>query len=409
MNLAVLDFAPLDIASVITVIASLAVLGLLSIPRLVGSELWKATVTPLASIIGSGFLVVGPVLIHAFGGWAPLAMLALCAVAYFFGAVMRRNILDRHCGNNRHSLSLHFETASSWVLALAYVISVTYYLNLFGAFAVRTVAEENQQAGRMITSGVLILILALGWHKGFAALEKLEQASVSLKLAVIAGLLGGLMVFGVETGLDGDFVFNPLHTSGWQALTLMFGLIVTVQGFETSRYLSDEYGAAVRIRSMKLAQWLSAGIYLAYVVLLAYLFTPDQTNLSETAIIDLMGYVAPVLPVLLILAALSAQLSAAIADTGGCGGLVRELTRHKISERQTYALLVSVGLILTWAVDIFAIISYASRAFALYYALQCAVAALNATHGEHKRRDRILFGGLALLGFFITLLGAPVE
>ena len=55
MNLAALDFAHLDIASVITVIASLAVLGLLSMPRLVSSELWKATVTPLASIIGSGF------------------------------------------------------------------------------------------------------------------------------------------------------------------------------------------------------------------------------------------------------------------------------------------------------------------------------------------------------------------
>ena len=161
--------------------------------------------------------------------------------------------------------------------------------------------------------------------------------------------------------------------------------------------------------SMKLAQWVSTLIYLAYVIFLAYLFSPGQTGLSETAIIDLMGYVAPLLPALLILAALSAQLSAAIADTGGCGGLVRELTHHRVSERQTYLLLVVVGLLLTWAADIFAIISYASRAFALYYALQCAVAALNSVHGGHVLRDRLFFGGMALLGLAMALTGTAVE
>ena len=397
------------LTSVATLLATAAVLGLLVWPKLARAELWRATITPLASIIGSGFLVVGPVLIHAFGGWAPLAMLLLCGVAYLFGVTMRRNITDRHQGNNRHALSLHAEMASSWVLALAYVISVTYYLNLFGAFAVRIVAAENQLAGRVITTLVLLLILVLGWFKGFSALEKLEQASVSLKLAVIAGLLAGLMVFGTDAAFDGALLFNPVQTGGWEALTLMFGLIVTVQGFETSRYLSDEYGAAVRIRSMKLAQWVSTLIYLAYVIFLAYLFSPGQTGLSETAIIDLMGYVAPLLPALLILAALSAQLSAAIADTGGCGGLVRELTHHRVSERQTYLLLVVVGLLLTWAADIFAIISYASRAFALYYALQCAVAALNSVHGDHVLRDRLFFSGMALLGLAMALTGTAVE
>ena len=46
-------------------------------PRLMAAPGWRATVTPLASIIGSGFLVAGPILAHAVGPWAWLAMLAV--------------------------------------------------------------------------------------------------------------------------------------------------------------------------------------------------------------------------------------------------------------------------------------------------------------------------------------------
>ena len=49
-------------------------------------------------------------------------------------------------------------------------------------------------------------------------------------------------------------------------MTLAFGLIVTVQGFETSRYLGAEYDARPRIASMRLAQWIASAVYLAYIV-----------------------------------------------------------------------------------------------------------------------------------------------
>ena len=35
---------------------------------------WQATITPLASIIGSGFLVLGPLLQVSYGLYAPLVM-----------------------------------------------------------------------------------------------------------------------------------------------------------------------------------------------------------------------------------------------------------------------------------------------------------------------------------------------
>ena len=100
------------------------------------------------------------------------------------------------------------------------------------------------------------------------------------------------------------------------------------------------------------------------------MFAPNTLELSETAIIDLMAIVTPILPLLLIAAAISAQFSAAVADTSGSGGLLTELTRWRISSRAGYAVLVIVGLCLTWTLSVFEIIGYASRAFALYYALQ---------------------------------------
>ena len=63
-----------------------------------------------------------------------------------------------------------------------------------------------------------------------------------------------------------------------------------------------------------------------YIGFVAYVFQGNELHLEETAIIDMMKVVAPILPFLLVAAALTAQFSAAIADTSGSGGLVAELT-----------------------------------------------------------------------------------
>ncbi|MBL3565029.1 hypothetical protein JMM59_08415, partial [Rhodovulum sulfidophilum] len=43
---------------------------------------WQAMVTPLASIIGSGFLVLGPILNQSLGVWSPAAMALLALIAF---------------------------------------------------------------------------------------------------------------------------------------------------------------------------------------------------------------------------------------------------------------------------------------------------------------------------------------
>lgn len=384
--------------------------GLLMVPRLARNQNWRAAITPLASIIGSGFLLLGPVLNSAYGAMAPFVMAGLCIGAYAFGAAIRFNIARlAQTARHRSPLEERLETLSAWALAFAYVISVAYYLNLLGAFAVSMTGLDGPAPAKLVTTAVFLVILAVGWTRGFTALERLEQVSVGLKLSIIAGLLAGLAWYFAQQASVGMLGATPASLTGWPAVTLAAGLLVTVQGFETSRYLGAEYSPQMRIRSMKLAQGLSALIYMVYIVLLSFAFAPDTTALTETAIIDMMAIVAPVLPLLLVAAAISAQFSAAVADTGGSGGLMAELTGGRISVRTGYGLLVFAGVGLTWSVSIFDIMSYASRAFAFYYALQSFIAAKGAACTPGRRKQAALFTLLGIAGCAIALLGSSVE
>ena len=158
---------------------------------------------------------------------------------------------------------------------------------------------------------------------------------------------------------------------------------------------------------MRWAQWVSASIYIIYVTLLVMFVPIPREGVNETEIITLMQGVAVILPPLLVIGALSAQFSAAVADTAGGGGLFVELTARRVSQRQSYAILVGVGIALTWSSDVFAIIAYASRAFAVYYALQAALAA----HLAWRRKEQrwIVYAGFALLGIAIALFGTAIE
>ncbi|VXC58504.1 conserved membrane hypothetical protein [Pseudomonas sp. 8Z] len=396
------------------VVTLLLVAALLFWPRVAQAPMWRATVTPLASIIGSGFLILGPVMLVNFGSWGPLTMLVLCALGYAFGSAMRFNIHYLGDGPQRRGTPLQAlgEQTSSWVLAFAYFISVAYYLNLFGAFAGRIVDVRGGTLPKVITTVIYLLILAAGYLRGFSVMERLEKFSVSLKLAIIASLLAGLAVHTTQQDVPSMLAYSPAKAQGTLALQLLLGLIVTVQGFETSRYLGQHYNAATRVRSMRHAQWLASAIYLIYAALLTLSFHQQTMTLDETAIIDLMGVVAVVLPPLLIAAALSAQFSAAVADTSASGGLIHELSGQRLRARHGYVLLTITGLLLTWLLDVFEIISHASRAFALYYGLQSLLAAMRAAQQAPGLRRSLQATGFALLGLIglaAVVFSVPVE
>ncbi len=382
-------------------------------PRLASSSSWKATVTPLASIMGSGFLVSAPLLGGMVGSRAVFCMALLLLVAFGVGAVVRFNI--RHfepIEESGHGLAQDFALLSRVVLAAAYFISVTYYLQLLAAFLMASVGLEGAFPPAIITTILLAVIGGIGMWRGLDELESVEKYAVSLNLGMIGSLLIGLAVYNVQLWLGGEWRLPDLSSEfDMHDLRMLLGLLIVVQGFETSRYLGDEHPAEQRIKTMRTAQLLSAAIYLVFIALATVLFE-EGMGADVTAIIGMTVPVAAVLPVLLTIAAIGSQFSAAVADTSGAGGLIEELTHHRLPVRMAYLLILLVTVALAWQTDVNAIIAYASRAFALFYMLQCIVALLIARGvAELPRRCLHLvgFAFLALVCLLVFGLGLPAE
>ncbi len=378
--------------------------------RLLRSDAARATVTPLASIIGSGFLILAPILVREFGGNAVIVMAGLCLTSYAMGWAIRSNIDIIGDGHTMPFRRFEWLTsrAASAVLTFAYVVSVCYYLNLLGSFFVSLTPFNTPTNAKIVTTAVLVLIATLGWVKGLRGLESAEQISVGVKLAIITSLLVGMSYHGAGLAYNGELVHHEPITS-WYSVRVAFGLLIAVQGFETSRYLRSSYDTKTLISTMKYSQWISTAIYLAFIGLASVEFSASEVGAGETAVIGMMRQIAGILPYMLVVAALASQFSAAVADTNGCGGMAEEITKGKINARQAYAILVVIAITLTWTADIFQIISYASRVFAGYYALQCLLAMLLSHRSGKPVVKTIFFGVLAVFSFLIMILGIPAE
>lgn len=381
-------------------------------PRLLAAPMWRATVTPLASIIGSGFLVAGPILAHTVGNWAWLAMLGLCALGYWFGASIRYNInhVEPSLANRPPRYQVGLERLSELALSLAYFVSVAYYLNLFAAFGLRLGEVLDPFSIRLVSTAVIASIGLLGALRGLAGLERLEVLVVALKLSLIGGLLAVLAQVNLSAFTAGELAWvGQRHVHGWPALETLLGLLILVQGFETSRYLGSKYDPATRVRSMRWAQWIATAIYLAFLLLITSLFTdglPPQGG--ETAIIDLLRPVGTAVAPLLILTALASQLSAAVADMNGAGGLLAGASGGRVPVRLGNLITALVAIAITWTANIYEIITYASQMFVIYYALQALQAALAA----RQRRERWRACGFAaalLVALGVIVFATPVA
>jgi len=85
-----------------------------------------------------------------------------------------------------------------------------------------------------------------------------------------------------------------------------------------------------------------------------------------------------------------------------------ELTHRRLTAQQGYVLLVGAGLALTWALNVFEIIAWASRAFAAYYAIQAGIAARYAIAEGYRGRAAALIV-FVVIGAASAIFGAAVE
>jgi hypothetical protein len=379
------------------------------------STLWRATITPLASIIGSGFLISAPLLALVAGPYAAFVMLVIVMVGYILGSSLRFNILHTESLHNRNLASgsiLRLSSVSRFVLGIAYIISVAFYLKLLSAFLLDAIGYRLPLYENSLTTLILIFIGFMGKIRGLSILESFEIYCVNSKLAIIVGLLVGYAFF--NGTLIWEHTYQTLSMpseSLWLGFRKLLGIIIIIQGFEISRYLGAAYDPKTRALSMKYAQIISGIIYVVFITL-ATTVIGNISTVNETVIISMSQVVAPILPFLLLIAAMMSQFSAAVADTVGGGGLLIETFSKRLSINNAYILTTIFTCVLTWTTNIFDIIVIASKAFALYYVLQTIITLIaihHLKHIKHKPLKTLLYSGLLILMGMAVFLSIPAE
>ncbi len=378
-------------------------------PRLSRSSAWLATVTPLASIMGSGFLVSAPLLGGIVGYYAVLCMTVLLIIAYGVGSVMRYNIGHFEPIAHQHGIPQRIAHVSQIVLAVAYFISITYYLQLLAAFSLTSLGIESDLFGKYLTTSLLILIGSIGLWKGLAVLESMEKYAVALNLGMIGALLIALTIHNLQLFGAGNWHLPNVESKvDFNDMRVLLGLLIVVQGFETSRYIGDKHSPEERIKTMRWAQIISSVIYILFLSLATVLFDPGISG-DVTAIIKMTAPIAVILPIMLTIAAVGSQFTAAVADDEGAGGLIEEISDNKIPIRWAYMIILVVTVALTWLTNVNMIIAYASRAFALYYFFQCTLALIVMKQKGWQLKRGALFATLCIICLLVVVLGIPAE
>ncbi len=369
--------------------------------------LLKATVTPLASIFGSGFLVIVPILAGAVGQYSVFAMAGICLLAYAVGSIIRYNIsnvepvLDDHPGE----ATLSLERGSDLALILAYIISVCLYLHIMSSFVLAGAGMNTQLNQNLLTTTIITAITMIGMIRGLDSLEILEQWALYITLIIIFLILFDFgyydwTIWKVKSG----FVFPEIANQNyWESITIVAGTLIVVQGFETPRYMGENYNSQTRVQASRWSQIISTVVYLIFVSLALPLAAALNGSFDDNSLLTMAGIASGLLVVPLIIAAALSQFSAAVADTIAAAGNMTEATHQHIRQRWGYLIIGGGAIALTWSADTFQIVALASRAFAFYYLLQCLVA-ISVSKSRLQQAGMVI---LATVLGFITIFAVP--
>jgi len=362
---------------------------------------------PLASIFGSGFLVIVPVLASSVGPYSLLAMLVVAFVAFQAGAVVRHNILcaEPVLAAGQKRITLMLERLSSFALVAAYIVSVCLYVHILSSFVLGVFDMDSSFNKSLLTTLVIGVITLIGVMGGLKPLEKMESWALYVTLAILTLLLASFATYDINSYLNaGNFAMPVMpQRSIWEMVTIVAGTLIVVQGFETTRYLGRQFDSWTRIIASRWAQYLSLTVYVVFVALALPVVTTLNGVYSDNSLILLAAEVSVLLVTPLIIAAGLSQFSAAVADTLAAAANMVEVTHNRVNQRAGYLLVGSIAIALAWWGSTFETITMASRAFALYYLLQCFVG-FTVCH-NHRERARFMLVGLALL--FVLIFAVP--
>ncbi len=363
--------------------------------------------TPLASIFGSGFLIVVPVLASAVGPYSIIAIIVVALVAFLVGKIVRHNILCAEPvleeGSDRFTVFV--ERLSDFALVIAYIISVCLYLHILSAFALASFGLDNDFNKSLLTTIIITIITLIGLMGGLKPLENLERWALYITLGILAVLLVLFAVYDINQLIQQRYFSLPEmpDRSAWEIATIVAGTLIIVQGFETTRYLGKTFDKSTRIRASRWSQYFSLTIYIVFVILAQPIVAVLKGNYGDNSLITLAATASILLPIPLIIAASMSQFSAAVADTLAASANMQEATHQRVSARWGYLLVGFSAIALSWTSSTFESIALASRAFAFYYLLQCIVAYSVC----RNIRERILFVLIAFILAFVLIFAVP--
>ncbi|MGB5338587.1 MAG: hypothetical protein WBO06_05780 [Gammaproteobacteria bacterium] len=302
------------------------------------------------------------------------------------------------------------------MLSLAYVTAVAFYLSLLSSFLLNYMGFVDSPAlERSLTTIIIVFIAATGYLRGLGGLEKLEAYSMSVQLSIVAALLTGIFVYDYHFIQSGQSLAVDYQDRSWVTKAcILCGILLVVQGFETSRFLGEKYSARIRVQTMRRAQIISGALYVVSVTALMPIVQHlDLENIRIADIVSVTGLAASALPLMLIVAAIMSQFSAAVADTVGAGCLASESSDRKLPTNKAYVAVSLFAIVLIWTADLLEIISFASRAFALYYLLQCIVALMVSYHHHYENwayfAHRAHFATVATILAFVVVFAIPAK
>ena len=363
--------------------------------------------TPLASIFGSGFLVIVPILASAVGPYAILAMAVVAFVAFLVGSIVRHNILcaEPVLAKGSNLFTVYVERLSDFALVAAYVISVCLYVHILSAFVLASFELDSAFNKSLLTTIIISIITIIGLFGGLKPLEKLERWALYITLAILALLLLLFAVYDVNQFIGQQHFTLPEmpQRSAWDIATIVAGTLIVVQGFETTRYLGKSFDSSTRIRASRWSQYFSLSIYVLFVMLAQPIVPVLNGTYNDNSLITLTATASLLLPLPLIIAASMSQFSAAVADTLAAAANIQEASQQRFNTRWGYLLVGTSAIALAWSSSTFEIIALASRAFAFYYLLQCLVAFSVC----RNIRERIHFIFIALILVFVLLFAVP--
>ena len=366
-----------------------------------------ATVTPLASILGSGLLIIVPVLERTLGALAVFGAVGICLVAWLVGTVIRHNVLEvetREAAGTLDAGTKRLGRVADAVIVVAYVISVALYLRIMAQYLVEFFASTAPAFIQpLIACLAVVLIVVIGVLRGFAGLDKLDRISLAAVL-ILTVVLGAVLL--VDDGVhlvNGTLPLPPIPAlDPIDTLLVLGGIVITVQGFETVRYLGDDFDAPTRVRASRLAQIVSSIVYIGFVVVATPEMGLGTAAGADSTLLDITGRIAPWLALPLVLSAVLSQFSAAIADTEAADGNLRGLSGWFRGSRP-YWVSGAAAIVIAAFVPTLTIVAVASRAFAAYYAIEAVIAARTSSGAARK----VWFSLLAVVMLGIAVFARP--